>query len=114
MAEKAVAQPKTFDLATAVAEQVVPMNCGCDGCEALTRLYGSDPELHLFYRRRLLQRGWAGNGREPEERLYQQHHLSWAAAKPSGMPLFGKKRRAGDAPESEDEESGVDALDVPV
>ena len=40
-----------------------PYLCGCAGCKALLRLYGTDPELLMFYAKKLLVRGWRGRRR---------------------------------------------------
>jgi hypothetical protein len=61
--------------------------CRCAGCEGLGKRYGSDPDLLAFYRKRLLQRGWAG-ATDDIEKAYQVAHAPWAkAAQESGARL---------------------------
>lgn len=115
-AERAPTKPKAPDLTAQIAAQIVPMDCACAGCAALARLYGSDPQLHLFYRRRLLQKGWAGKSREaPEERQYQKAHATWAQAG-SAIGLFATPVRdqdvLGDGDGSEDVDVASDALEA--
>jgi hypothetical protein len=59
------------------AGRVPPDSCQCAGCAGLAKRYKSDPDLLAFYRRRLLQKGWAGTTDEVE-RAYQQSHAPWA------------------------------------
>ena len=54
-------------------------NCRCDGCQALAARYKDDPKPLAFYRRKLLQRGWAGN-LDDVERGYLAAHASWYKA----------------------------------
>lgn len=53
--------------------------CNCDACQALAAEYQSDPQLLVFYHRKLLVRGWAGL-KSPTERAYILAHASWAQA----------------------------------
>lgn len=106
--------PKTPDIAAQMAAQIVPIDCGCGGCLALTSLYGADPQLHLFYRRRLLQRGWAGKSREaPEERVYQKFHAEWARAG-SAIGLRGTPVRDQDALDADDAENDLVPQEAPL
>lgn len=51
-------------------------DCKCEGCQGLRDRYPNDIQLRDFYRRKLLQRGWAGQ-RDKVERTYQRVHASW-------------------------------------
>lgn len=58
--------------------------CTCEGCAALRKEYGKDPDLLAFYAKKLLIRGWAGKLSETE-RLYLSNHSDWyKAAQESG------------------------------
>lgn len=46
---------------------------GCAGCAALRAEVGTDPDLHAFYRSKLLIRGWSGTN-TPAEKAYQRAH----------------------------------------
>lgn len=80
MPKKATVIPKLpLDLTLQV--QTVPLDCGCEGCQALELAYGTDLQMHLMLRRRLLQRGWAGTA-PAEEKAYQRAHVDWAQRRP--------------------------------
>jgi hypothetical protein len=53
--------------------------CTCEGCAAMRREYGKDPDLLAFYTKRLLVRGWAKQLSE-SERLYLSNHSAWYQA----------------------------------
>ena len=61
------------------AGRVPPATCGCDGCAGLARRYKSDPDMLAFYRRKLLQMGWAGNT-DDVEKAYMLAHAPWYKA----------------------------------
>jgi hypothetical protein len=50
--------------------------CTCDGCIALRKEYGRDPDLLAFYAKKLLIRGWA-KSMSDAERLYLSNHSEW-------------------------------------
>lgn len=69
------------------AGRVPPADCQCAGCAGLARRYKSDADLLAFYRRKLLQMGWAGKT-DDVEKAYQHSHAPWAkAAQESGARL---------------------------
>lgn len=67
-----------------------PYLCGCAGCKALLRLYGTDPELLMFYAKKLLVRGWAASPLAGEKAYQRAHSPSMAAASERGKTLAGK------------------------
>jgi hypothetical protein len=58
------------------AARTPPADCKCAGCAGLARRYKGDPDLLAFYRRRLLQKGWAGNI-DDVEAAYMFAHAPW-------------------------------------
>ena len=92
------------------AGRVPPDDCKCAGCAGLAKRYKGDADLLAFYRRKLLQFGWAGNA-DDVEKAYQQSHAPWAKALQERGVLLGQemaqRRRvaaAGEAPAAPDEE----------
>jgi hypothetical protein len=80
------------------AGRVPPADCKCAGCAGLAKRYKSDPDLLAFYRRRLLQNGWAGNADEVEK-AYQMSHAAWARARhESGIRLQQAMAQRGEFP----------------
>ena len=58
------------------AGRVPPATCKCAGCTGLAKRYKSDPDLLAFYRRKLLQKGWAGQT-DDVEKAYMLAHAPW-------------------------------------
>ena len=61
------------------AVRVPPASCKCSGCAGLARRYKGDPDLLAFYRRNLLQQGWAG-ATDDVEKAYMLAHARWYKA----------------------------------
>ena len=82
------------------AGRVPPASCNCAGCAGLAKRYKSDPDLLAFYRRKLLQMGWAGNT-DDVEKAYMLAHAPWYKALVERMTEqaartgFGKRFGAG-------------------
>ena len=92
------------------AGRVPPLTCTCSGCAGLAKRYKGDPDLLAFYRRRLLQQGWAGNI-DDVEKAYMMAHAPWykalvermteQAAKTGFGKRFGGPENASDAADGE-------------
>ncbi len=63
--------------AVAASEAIPKSECGCDACRALGERYKTDSGLLCFYRKKLLERGWAG-ATDAVETAYIQAHAPWA------------------------------------
>ena len=61
------------------AGRVPSVSCQCSGCLGLAKRYKSDSDLLAFYRRRLLQMGWAGKT-DDVEKAYMTAHAGWYRA----------------------------------
>ena len=66
-----------------------PEGCRCRACGWLKRRYANDPDLLEFYKRKLLQRGWAGVADDVEQ-AYRLAHAPGA----EGRSLRMTARRA--------------------